>query len=222
MKAGSWEVRTLADPSDYLSPPVTCAKEKEIDAQCCTRRPKNQRVYAGSPKPIRPMHKSIRLANFRFRVFGLVQASGLGFGVWGRRFRVSALGFRASGLWSSPPVRHQPRTTLLEPQCTHRLLSSSFLGLPYRILNMNHHKKELLRSHSVGANELHHSVQLFPGSLKIFLPRSSLELNSPQISGVLRSAVVNGCNRPSLGPRLTHRARCSYGACHPSFERPKP
>ena len=27
----------------------------------------------------------------------------------------------------------------------HRLLSSSFLGLPYRILNMNH-KKELLRS----------------------------------------------------------------------------
>ena len=28
---------------------------------------------------------------------------------------------------------------------THRLLSSSFLGLPYRILNMNH-KEELLRS----------------------------------------------------------------------------
>ena len=28
---------------------------------------------------------------------------------------------------------------------THRLLSGSFLGLPYRILNMNH-KKELLRS----------------------------------------------------------------------------
>ena len=28
---------------------------------------------------------------------------------------------------------------------THRLLSSSFLGLPYRILNMNH-QKELLRS----------------------------------------------------------------------------
>ena len=28
---------------------------------------------------------------------------------------------------------------------THRLLSSSFLGLPYRILNVNH-KKELLRS----------------------------------------------------------------------------
>ena len=27
---------------------------------------------------------------------------------------------------------------------THRPLSSSFLGLPYRILNMNH-KKELLR-----------------------------------------------------------------------------
>ena len=28
---------------------------------------------------------------------------------------------------------------------THRLLSSSFLGLPYRVLNINH-KKELLRS----------------------------------------------------------------------------
>ena len=28
---------------------------------------------------------------------------------------------------------------------THRLLSSLFLGLPYRILNMNH-KKALLRS----------------------------------------------------------------------------
>ena len=32
---------------------------------------------------------------------------------------------------------------------THRLLSSSFWGLPYRILNMNH-KKELLRSLWVG------------------------------------------------------------------------
>ena len=32
---------------------------------------------------------------------------------------------------------------------THRLLSSSFLGLPYRILNTNH-KKELLRSLWVG------------------------------------------------------------------------
>ena len=32
---------------------------------------------------------------------------------------------------------------------THRLLSSSFVGLPYRILNMNH-KKALLRSSWVG------------------------------------------------------------------------
>ena len=30
------------------------------------------------------------------------------------------------------------------PHLTHRPLSSSFLGLPHRILNMNH-KKELLR-----------------------------------------------------------------------------
>ena len=32
----------------------------------------------------------------------------------------------------------------LDPQNTHRPLSSSFLGLPYRILHTNH-KKELLR-----------------------------------------------------------------------------
>ena len=32
---------------------------------------------------------------------------------------------------------------------THRLLSSSFLGFPYRILNMNH-KWELLKSLWVG------------------------------------------------------------------------
>ena len=34
---------------------------------------------------------------------------------------------------------------MLTPQPTHRLLSSSFSGLPYRILNISH-KKELLRS----------------------------------------------------------------------------
>ena len=33
----------------------------------------------------------------------------------------------------------------LQQHATHRLLSSSFLGLPYRTLNINH-KKELLRS----------------------------------------------------------------------------
>ena len=37
------------------------------------------------------------------------------------------------------------RQTWLAGEFTHRLLSSSFLGLPYRILNMNH-KKEVLRS----------------------------------------------------------------------------
>ena len=36
---------------------------------------------------------------------------------------------------------------------THRLLSSSFLGLPYRILNMNH-KKELLRRLWVGSTKM--------------------------------------------------------------------
>ena len=34
---------------------------------------------------------------------------------------------------------------------THRLLSSSFLGLPYRILSINH-KKELLRSYGYRCN----------------------------------------------------------------------
>ena len=41
---------------------------------------------------------------------------------------------------------------LLNPtmqDCTHRPLSSSFLGLPYRVLNINH-KKELLRGLWVG------------------------------------------------------------------------
>ena len=37
------------------------------------------------------------------------------------------------------------RRALLYNDYTHRLLGSSFLGLPYRILNMNP-KKELLRS----------------------------------------------------------------------------
>ena len=47
-----------------------------------------------------------------------------------------------SGSWSLRP------NFVLELQLarsTHRILSSSFLGLPYRILNINHNK-ELLRS----------------------------------------------------------------------------
>ena len=57
---------------------------------------------------------------------------------------------------------------LLFQVSTHRLLSSSFLGLPYRILNMNH-KKELLRS-----------LWVFrivrPSSLRRFLLDSFLDL----------------------------------------------
>ena len=41
---------------------------------------------------------------------------------------------------------------------THRPLSSSFLGLPYRILNINR-KKELLRGLWVPSNIVHHSAQ---------------------------------------------------------------
>ena len=32
-----------------------------------------------------------------------------------------------------------------DPSCTHRPLSTSFLGLPYRVLNNISHKEELLR-----------------------------------------------------------------------------
>ena len=48
---------------------------------------------------------------------------------------------------------------------THRLLSSSFLGLPYRILNMNN-KKELLRSLSV----LQHPDHMDLTAVKAFAP----------------------------------------------------
>ena len=41
---------------------------------------------------------------------------------------------------------------------THRPLSSSFLGLPYRILNMNQ-KKELLRGLWVASQRLHQRSQ---------------------------------------------------------------
>ena len=44
---------------------------------------------------------------------------------------------------------------------THRLLSSSFLGLPYRILNMNLIKKELLRSLWVGLSDLGFGVNVY-------------------------------------------------------------
>ena len=40
---------------------------------------------------------------------------------------------------------HDAHGYLTDNNPTHRLLSSSFLGLPYRILNMNH-TKELLKS----------------------------------------------------------------------------
>ena len=48
-------------------------------------------------------------------------------------------GFRVQGLGFKLPLDEDSSAGL-----THRTLSSSFLGLPYRILNMNH-KKELLR-----------------------------------------------------------------------------
>ena len=46
---------------------------------------------------------------------------------------------------------------------SHRLLSSSFLGLPFWILNMNH-KKELLRSLWVERNRSKHKFTVFASS----------------------------------------------------------
>ena len=51
------------------------------------------------------------------------------------------------------------RGSLMETMGTHRPLSSSFLGLPYRILNMNH-KKELLRGLWVETQ----TIEAFPRS----------------------------------------------------------
>ena len=56
---------------------------------------------------------------------------------------VCGWGFR--GLGSGGPAQSFELTQVSTKVLTHRLLSSSFLGLPYRILNMSH-KKELLRS----------------------------------------------------------------------------
>ena len=56
---------------------------------------------------------------------------------------------------------------------THRLLSSSFWGLPYRILNMNH-KKEQLRSLWVGAQSLQFSGGVW-GDSRGFNPDNACE-----------------------------------------------
>ena len=67
----------------------------------------------------------------------------LGFQLEGFGFRVGSFGFdkgalRTYLLWCACSK------SLYDPTLSHRPPSSSFLGLPYRILNINH-KKELLR-----------------------------------------------------------------------------
>ena len=59
------------------------------------------------------------------------------------RVRVQGSGFRVEGLGFR--LNQHPPTTLCKTVHTQRLHSSSFLGRPYRILNMNP-KKELLWS----------------------------------------------------------------------------
>ena len=75
------------------------------------------------------------------------------------------------------------------PESTHRPLSSSFLGLPYRILNINH-KKELLRGLCVSVTCHLHGLQreasplnltrirkLEPGSRKLYHKAPNSQLN---------------------------------------------
>ena len=52
-----------------------------------------------------------------------------------------------AGLSTAACMGHQSMAS------THRPLSSSFLGVPYRILNTNH-KKELLRGLWVGTSDM--------------------------------------------------------------------
>ena len=63
-------------------------------------------------------------------------------GFRGLEFRGLAKTTNRSEVDKTAAVRH--RHIDLVPEIPHRPLSSSFLGLPYRILNINH-KKELLR-----------------------------------------------------------------------------
>ena len=76
----------------------------------------------------------------------------------------------------------------LDVTSTHRLLSSSFLGLPYRILNINN-EKELLRS--------------------LWVVLQYFARIAPLTSCLLKKARFFGC---SLGAHAQHRAGCTSAA----------
>ena len=61
---------------------------------------------------------------------------------------------------------------------THKPLSSSFLGLPYRILNINH-KKELLRGLWVASCGSGFTLKFESGLQFLRLQESILNANSP-------------------------------------------
>ena len=112
-----------------------------------------------------------------FRVYGL----GLGTEAWDA-FGVLRFWMQTAqdATWNGPQIRnskpHLPSTTKPGREATpetltnarkvhtavstHRLLSSSLLGLPYRILNINH-KEELLRSLWVSCTPLDGKVCAF-------------------------------------------------------------
>ena len=88
---------------------------------------------------------------------GLASALGVGiedFRLWG--FRVWGVGL-VEGFWFE-------RVGIWAVETIHRLLRSSFLGLPYRVLNINH-KKELLRSLWVSVNRVANFADLCIGKL---------------------------------------------------------
>ena len=84
-------------------------------------------------------------------------------------------------------------------RCTHRPLSSSFWGLPYRILNINH-KKELLRGLWVTA-----SAATYPWAAMPVLPQGAFRFHRLWRLCASTSDTGGGtyrCIIPSLTPLL--------------------
>ena len=116
-----------------------------------------------------------------------------GLGVNGSKCKLQSLsdsgacGARSSFAHDCPGIIIPMHTWALEQMLwsygvglTHRLLSSSFLGLPYRILNTNP-KEELLRSLWVGLREIkgfkHEPPSEFPGIHRMF--QDNVRLRAP-------------------------------------------
>ena len=97
------------------------------------------------------------------------------------------MGFRVQGLGR------------IEQTTTHRLLSSSFLGLPYRILNANH-KKELLRSLWVISPPRDMSLKITARSQYQLDGRHSTSQPTPGQKGLMpqQDMGLGGCTEPTI------------------------